>query len=127
MVTLNNYGHFFFLQYVGKIGTREFLKASPFQVFFKTNDYIPPHAFPALLMLPTSAEIELIIRTLQISMAAALLTGLLSSANVSDAHKSGAAAAGSVTPTGAMSAPTGRSHRGEMGVVSTSAAWIYQA
>ena len=78
-------------------------------------------------MLPTSAEIEPIIRALQISMEAALLTGLLSSANVSDAHKSEVAAAGSVTRTSAMSAPTGRSHYDEMGVVSTSAAWIYQA
>jgi hypothetical protein len=78
-------------------------------------------------MLPTSAEIEPIIRALQISMAAALLTGLLSSANVSDAHKSEAAAAGPVTPTGAMSKPTGRSHGDEIGVLSTSAAWIYQA
>jgi len=68
-----------------------------------------------------------IIRILQISMAAALLTGLLSSANVSDAPKSEVAAAGSVTRTGAMSAPKARSHDDEMGVVSTSAAWIYQA
>jgi hypothetical protein len=106
-------------------GVLESLTLSSF--FSKLNDYFPPHAFPALVMLPTSAEIEPIIRTLQISMAAALLTGLLSSANVSDAHKWEAAAAGSVTPTGAMSVPAGRSHGDEMGVVSTSAAWIYQA
>jgi len=78
-------------------------------------------------MLPTSAEIELIIRALQISVAAALLSGLLSSANVSDGHRSEVAVAGPVTPTGAMSAPTGRSHGDEIRVVSTSAAWIYQA
>ena len=34
IVTLNNYGYFFFLRH-GKIRTREFLKASPFQVFPK--------------------------------------------------------------------------------------------
>ena len=45
------------------------------------------------------------IRTLQISIAAGLLTGLLSCVNVSDAHRSATATAGSVTITGKMSAP----------------------
>jgi hypothetical protein len=42
-------------------------------------------------------------RKLQISMVAALLTGLLACSSVSDAHKSVTAAAGSITSTGGMS------------------------